>query len=136
MKENMIFGRITPRPWMGIFGLLGFMGFVWIPFNEPTYVVFFGFFGFFAWYWEGKLAKEMADERLNENRNKATQISYQTVFAIVYASMILIGNLVGPKDPAKAYLVLNAVVALSFAFSLILAAYLTYRYDKNGGGDE
>lgn len=131
----MRFGKVVIKPWMGIFGLLGFLGFAGV-FTEPVFLVFFGFFGFFAFYWEGKLAKELQDERLNENRNKALQIAYPSAFAFVFASMILIGNFLGGKDPARAYALLNLVIAVAFAASQILSVYLAYRFDKNGCGDE
>lgn len=131
----MRFGKAVIKPWMGIFGFLGFAGFFGF-FAEPVFLSFFGFFGFFAFYWEGKLARELQDERLNENRRKALQIAYPSAFSFVFAGMILIGNFLGTKDPAKAYALLNLVIALAFAVSQNLSVYLAYRFDKNGCGDE
>lgn len=127
----MWFGKQIVKPWMGIFGLLGFAGLAGV-FIEPVFLVFFAFFGFFSFYWEGKLAKELQDERLNENRQKAMQIAYPSGVAVIFASMILIGNYLGVKDPAKAYALLNLVIAFSFALTQILSTYLAYRFDRNG----
>ena len=118
------------KPQMATLGLLGFLGFLSIALNEPTFLVFFSFFGYFSYYWESKFANEIPDERLNENRRKAQQIALKAGTFVIFAGMILIGNLFGSKDPAKAYAILVALISLAFAAAINLSAYLTYRFDK------
>ncbi|WP_315115286.1 DUF3796 domain-containing protein [uncultured Clostridium sp.] len=123
--------KTSVKPWMGVSGLLGFLGFLYFPLNEPVFLAFFSFFGFFSFYWEGKLAKELPDERLYENQQKASKIAFRLGFAIIVVSMVLIGNFWGSKEPAKAYALLNAVIAVTFAISLNLSTYLAYKFDKD-----
>ena len=118
------------KSWMGAFGLLGALGFLYFVFRDPFFTTFFCFFGGFSIYWEAKLAKEMQDERLVENRYKASKIALQSVFIAVFCIMILIGNVLGSTNPAKAYVILNATIAIAFAAILNLSAFLTYKFDK------
>lgn len=119
------------KPWMGVLGLLGFLGFLFFPLKEPFFLTFFCFFGFFSFFLEGKLAKELLDERLRNNRQKASGIAIRLGFTVVFISMILIGNIWGSENPAKAYVLLNAVISITYAFSLNLSAYLTYKLDRD-----
>ena len=118
------------KPWMGSLGLLGFLGLFYFTFNEPFFLAFFGFFGGFSFYWEGKLAKELQDERMDGNRQRASKIAMTIGFSAVFIGMILIGNIWGSEDPARAYVVLNALIAFAFAVSLNLSAYLAYKFDR------
>ena len=122
--------RIKIKSWMGIFGLAGFMGLLAFPFKEPAFLALFSLFGYFSYYWEGKLANEIQDERLTENRQRAQRIVMPAGFALVFAGMILIGGRLASTDPARAYGLLSALIAFTFAVSLNLSAYLTCRFDK------
>ena len=127
MKDNK---RRNIHPAMGFFGLFGFMGLLGIAFNEPTFYSFFSFFGFFSWYWWGKLSKEQWDERLVANQLRATNKAMGLCFGFVFSGMILSGNFIGSHNTALAYPILIAIVSLGFAAALNLAAYLTWKYDR------
>ena len=121
----------TVRSSMGILGIMGFLGFLGITLNQPTFCAFFAFFGFFAWYWWGKLAKEECyDERLIENKLKATIIATRYCFGLVFGLMIFSGNMIGDDNPALAYKLLIIIVSLGFAMANNLTAYLTWKYDQ------
>lgn len=123
------------KPWMGILGLLGFWGlYYFAPQNNgnPGTLAFFGFFSFFSFYWAGKLSKEKADERLVANQLKAQQIAAIVPLVLLFTGNILLYNYVGRENPEKAYAILIAAISLSFALSLNLASFLTYRFDQKG----
>ena len=64
---------IRIHPALGIFGIFGFFGLIGF-FDKPFFCVFLCFFGFFFW---GLLGREKADERLEQNINKATGMAGQ-----------------------------------------------------------
>lgn len=128
-------GPIKKYQWcMGFLGFTGFLGF-FDPSQDSTLFLFFGFFGFFSWYWEYKLQQSGEDERLLQNRLKATNIAFRTAIFMVWFGAMLVNNLL-PKIFVKMQILQNKyhfitiIIALGYAVGLILASYLTYRFDN------
>lgn len=103
-------------------------------FDTSSWFLFFAFFGFFAWYWEYKLQEGVEDERLTENRLKATSKAFNISFLIVWLGAVF-GNTLMIRifpllaDISNRYNYVMILIALGFALGLILRSYLTYRYD-------
>lgn len=121
--------RSHARPWTGIFGLFGFFGFTYFISHQIPFLTFFGFFSFFSYYWWGKMAGEMEDERLRENKQKASSFALSLSIAILFAGTVLIGNFFTDQIE-RAYALTVLLIALTFAVAINLSAYLTYRYDR------
>ena len=115
---------------LGFLGFLGFMGFLKSYQGEPQYM-FFGFFGFFSYFFIGYIAREIPDERMTYNYQRARLAMmkfYSSLLAILWTFAILNNNLFHIQYvPMK---VIELIVALVFAFSLILNSVLVYYYDK------
>lgn len=118
------------RSTMGILGLLGLLGVLGFLLEEPIFCSFFAFFGFGSWFWWGKLAKEQWDERLIANQLRATNEATTVCFALIFAGMILTGNVIDSHNIKLAYTLLISLVSLGFATSSNLTAYLTWKYDR------
>lgn len=119
---------------MGILGLLGFSGFLGYLLHEPNFYVFFCFFGFFGFFWEAKLNQEKPDERLKENFHRAQTISYRIESSLVWGALILLTRL--SRSFEGKYSIIVIAISLSFALSIFLVPFLTYRYDKKGSIDD
>lgn len=125
--------KIKKHEW--VLGFLGFMGLYGFLDDNPTAILFFAFFAFFSRFWDYKLQNEVEDERLIENRYKATLIAFKSSFSIIWLFAVF-GCTVLPRllEPLNIienqYKFLLSVIAFGFAFAMILASYLTYRFDK------
>lgn len=116
--------------WLGFIGFLGFMGFLKSYQGEPQYM-FFGFFGFFSYFFIGYISREIPDERMTYNYQRAKFAMlkfYSSILAILWIFAILNNNYFHIQYvPMK---VIELIVALVFAFSLILNSVLVYYYDR------
>ena len=52
-----------PIKYLWLLGFLGFQGFKYFKTGEPLALFWFSYFSFFAYYFIGKMADEMQDER-------------------------------------------------------------------------
>lgn len=105
--------------------LLGFLGFAGI-YGEPSSLLWFGFLGGFSYFWWFKLG-QIDDERLIANRYKAGSISFRICFAIAFVLSVIFGLL--NIDFELLYRIQLLILALTFAISANLWAFLTYKFD-------
>lgn len=115
---------------LGFLGFLGFMGFLKSFQGEPQYI-FFSFFGFFSYFFIGYTMRETADERMIHNIQKARESMlkfYSIILSILMIFIILNGNILHIKYVDMK--VIELVVAILFAFSLVLNSALIYYYDR------
>ncbi|GAA3645049.1 DUF3796 domain-containing protein [Asaccharospora irregularis] len=104
------------------FGLLGFKELQ----GDPLGLLYFGFFGNLASYWWRKLG-DVEDERLIYNKNRAGVISFYIGFVIAVVSSVLIR--LYTVDLLTLYRMQVLIIALTFAISMNLWAFLTYKFD-------
>lgn len=128
MKKHV--DRLSRSEWLGFLGLLGFMGFLRSYTREPQYV-FFAFFGYFSYFFIGRIQRQTPDERMVYNYQRA-QLSMNRFFSILLALtwvLVILNHTVFHIQylPVKT---IELVVALVFAASLILQAFLVYYYDQ------
>lgn len=130
----------TINPKWGFLGFLGFFGFLgfWIYSVDRTIFpfVFFMFFGFFGFFYEGKMSNTFMDERYKENKIKAHMTANKIALAIIFVSILFLGQgkLIGNLEYTLIALII--VVALSIALEMFLSEYLLYRYDHDEQFDE
>lgn len=130
----------TINPKWGFLGFLGFFGFLgfWTYSVDRTIFpfVFFMFFGFFGFFYEGKMSNTFMDERYKENKIKAHMTANKIVLAIIFVSILFLGQgkLIGNLEYTLIALII--VVALSIALEMFLSEYLLYRYDHDEQFDE
>ena len=122
------------RKSMGFLGIFGFLGILGYLFQEPSGYIFFSFFGFFGFFWEAKLNQEKPDERLKENFHRAHIISYRVGLLFVWLSLILLTRLSSSFEGK--YSIIVIAISLSFALSIFLVPFLTYRFDKKDSLDD
>lgn len=116
------------KPWMGTLGFLGFLGLIfYIVFNDPKSFLFNGLFVFFAFYWMGKLSKELKREKFMYNKMRSADISYKT--ALTCTIIILINSLSGSSMEGRYQYLIICLPAL-VSFLIIERIYLIYRYEK------
>lgn len=130
----------TINPKWGFLGFLGFFGFFgfWTYSVDRTIFpfVFFMFFGFFGFFYEGKMSNTFMDERYKENKIKAHMTANKIALAIIFVSILFLGQgkLIGNLEYTLIALII--VVALSIALEMFLSEYLLYRYDHDEQFDE
>lgn len=108
-----------------LFALFGFLGFKELN-GEPLGLINFAFFGYFSHIWWYKLG-DVEDERLIYNKHKAGSIAFYTGFVLAVVSSVLI-NLY-TVDLLTLYRLQILILALTFAISMNLWAFLTYKFD-------
>jgi len=111
-------------------GFLGFLGFLKSFQGEPQYI-FFAFFGFFSFFFVGRIARETPDERMMYNYQRAKTFMfrfYSLILAITWTFVIVNKNKLHIQYVSMQ--LIELIVALVFAFSLILNAFLIYYYEK------
>lgn len=109
-----------------LFGLFGFKGFSGIK-GDATDLLWFAFFGNFSYFWWSKLSK-LEDERLISNKHKAGSIAFRICFTVAFVLSLL--SLLQPNlNFELLYRTQLLIVALTFAMSSNLWAFLTYRFD-------
>ncbi|NLJ25620.1 MAG: DUF3796 domain-containing protein [Firmicutes bacterium] len=116
--------------WLGFLGFLGFLGSAKSYSGEPQYI-FFAFFGFFSYFFVGRMAREIPDERMMQSYQRAglsTLRFYTLLLASLFAFVILNNNAFHIQYVSMK--VIELVVAVVFAFSLILRSFLVYYYDR------
>ncbi|WP_275400822.1 DUF3796 domain-containing protein [Enterococcus faecium] len=116
--------ELTNKSWL--IGFLGFLGFLGLK-GEPNLFLFFAFFGGFQYIWLYKLGTNY-DERLIENRNKASIKAFQIalIFGLI-ANIILSFMYIDYEMLYKGSLI---IFSLTFAIGVNSWSYLTYKYDK------
>lgn len=130
----------TINPKWGFLGFLGFFGFLgfWTYSVDRTIFpfVFFMFFVFFGFFYEGKMSNTFMDERYKENKIKAHMTANKIALAIIFVSILFLGQgkLIGNLEYTLIALII--VVALSIALEMFLSEYLLYRYDHDEQFDE
>lgn len=86
---------------------------------------YFSFFSFFAYYFIGRLAQEMKDERYEDNARKA---KLKTA-SIPLIALFFIGFLSGFPFFTKVHIILAC--ALAWAATILSYAYLFWYYDTH-----
>lgn len=123
----------TISPKMGFLGFLGFGGFLgfWTYSMDKIIFpfVFFMFFGYFGFFFEGKMSNTFMDERYKENKMKAHLAADKTALAIIFLSMLILGQGMFMGNPEYTLIALIIVISLSIALEVFLSEYLLYRYD-------
>lgn len=129
---------INPKlGFLGFFGFFGFLGFWTYSVDKTIFpFVFFMFFGFFGFFYEGKMSNTFMDERYKENKIKAHIIANKIALAIIFVSILFLGQgkLIGNLEYTLIALII--VVTLSIALEMFLSEYLLYRYDHDEQFDE
>ena len=108
-----------------LFALFGFLGFKELN-GDPLGLLAFGFFGNFAYIWWNKLG-DYEDERLISNNRRAGFIAFYTGFVLATLSSVLIRLFT--VDLLTLYRMQVLIIALTFAISMNLWAFLTYKFD-------
>ena len=129
---------INPKwGFLGFFGFFGFLGFWTYSVDKTIFpFVFFMFFGFFGFFYEGKMSNTFMDERYKENKIKAHMTANKIALAIIFVSILFLGQgkLIGNLEYTLIALII--VVTLSIALEMFLSEYLLYRYDHDEQFDE
>lgn len=107
------------------FALFGFLGFKELN-GDPLGLLYFGFFGNLSIYWWNKLGN-CEDERLIYNKHRAGSIAFYTGFVLAVAASYLIR--LYTVDILTLYRMQVLILALTFAISTNLWAFLTYKFD-------
>lgn len=107
------------------FALFGFLGFKELH-GEPLGLLYFAFFGQLAHIWWNKLGNH-EDERLIYNKNKAGYIAFFSGFILSAISSYLIRMYT--VDLLTLYRMQILILSLSFAISMNLWGFLTYKFD-------
>jgi len=107
------------------FALFGFLGFKELN-GDPLGLLNFGFFGNLSFYWWNKLGN-CEDERLIYNKHRAGSIAFYTGFVLAVVSSVLISLFT--VDLMTLYRMQVLIIALTFAISMNLWAFLTYKFD-------
>ena len=108
-----------------LFGFLGFQGFKELNGN-PLGLLAFGWFAYFSNFWWHKLG-DYEDERLVYNKHRAGYIAFSIGFFIIVVSSLLIR--LYTVDLLILYRLQILIIALTFAISVNLWAFLTYKFD-------
>ncbi|HOA90724.1 MAG: DUF3796 domain-containing protein [Bacillota bacterium] len=106
-------------------GFLGFLGFTYFRTGYALWLFSFSYFSFFAYYFIGKMADEMPDERYMENNQKAKL----KVFRVAVVALFLIGFFAGFSFVTKEMIIIAC--ALGWSAALIGYAFLFWHYDKH-----
>lgn len=108
-----------------LFALFGFLGFKELN-GDPLGLLYFGFFGQLSHFWWNKLG-DREDERLTSNKHRAGSISFYIGFVIATVASYLIR--LYTVDLLTLYRLQVLILALTFAISMNLWAFLTYKFD-------
>jgi hypothetical protein len=103
----------------------GFLGFKELN-GDPLGLLYFGFFGQLSHIWWNKLGN-CEDERLIYNKHRAGSIAFYTGFVLATVSSYLIR--LYTVDVLTLYRMQVLIIALTFAISMNLWAFLTYKFD-------
>jgi hypothetical protein len=123
MKAKGGFPKSIKYVWF--LGFLGFQGFTYFKTGNPLTLFWFSFFSFFAYYFIGKMANEMPDERYFENSQKAKLKTANIPLVILF----IIGFFAGFPFITKELIILAC--AFGWAVTLISYAFLFWYYDKH-----
>lgn len=132
--DGVVFRKILKSKlrieWLGFMGLLGLMGFLRSYQGEPQYI-FFGFFGFFSYFFTGYIARETPDERMicNYRRAKDSMVKFYSLLLAILLIFVILNEKIFHVQYVHMK-VIELIVALVFAFSLIFNSILVYYYDK------
>ena len=107
------------------FALFGFLGFKELN-GDPLGLLNFAFFGNLSFYWWNKLGN-CEDERLIYNKHRAGSIALYIGFVLAIVSSVLIRLYI--VDVLTLYRMQVLIIALTFAISMNLWAFLTYKFD-------
>ncbi|MFQ9310343.1 MAG: DUF3796 domain-containing protein [Paraclostridium sordellii] len=105
-------------------GFLGFQGFKELS-GDPLGLIAFCWFAWFSNYWWCKLGKE--DECLIQNKQRAGTIALYSGFLLAVISSFLIRLFT--VDLMTLYRMQILTLAVSFAISVNLWGFLTYKFD-------
>lgn len=108
-----------------LFALFGFLGFKELN-GDPLGLMYFAFFGNLSVIWWSKLGK-VEDERLIYNKHRAGSIAFYVGFVLAGVSSVLIRLFT--IDILTLYRLQVLIIALTFAISMNLWAFLTYKFD-------
>ncbi|MGL5715919.1 MAG: DUF3796 domain-containing protein [Paraclostridium sp.] len=108
-----------------LFAFFGFLGIKNLN-GDPLSLIWFAFFAQFSHFWWSKLG-DYEDERLIANKHKAGTIALYAGLVIVFLSTIAIR--IYTVDLLSIYKLQILTIALTFAFSMNLWAFLTYKFD-------
>lgn len=108
-----------------LFALFGFLGFKELN-GDPLGLLYFGFFGSLSSIWWNKLGS-CEDERLIYNKQRAGSIALYTGFVLAVVASILIR--LYTVDILTLYRLQVLILAVTFAISMNLWGFLTYRFD-------
>ncbi len=117
MKKNSRF--------IWLLGFLGFMGFGYFYDGDPSSLFYFSFFGYFSFYFIGKIAGDMADERYMDNSRKALV----KTSGLPIVSIFIIGFIAGFPLITKDIIV--AMASITFATTHIVYSMLFWHYDSH-----
>ncbi|MDL2239229.1 DUF3796 domain-containing protein [Bacteroidales bacterium OttesenSCG-928-K03] len=109
----------------GFLGLLGCLGFRYFENHDPAFLVYFAFFAFFAFFLTEKLAAEMQDERMKENRKKALLLALKIPFVI----LLLIGIL--PTFTTLTEIMTIIICIIGYVSTMFTYAISFYYFDKH-----
>ena len=107
------------------FALFGFLGFKELN-GDPLGLLYFGFFAQLSHIWWSKLG-DVEDERLIHNKQRAGSIALYTGFVLAIVASYLIR--LYTVDILMLYRLQVLILALTFAISTNLWAFLTYKFD-------
>lgn len=107
------------------FALFGFLGFKELD-GDPLGLLSFGFFAQLSHIWWSKLGS-CEDERLIYNKNKAGSIAMYIGFVLAIVASYLIR--LYTVDLLTLYRMQVLILAVTFAISMNLWAFLTYKFD-------
>lgn len=107
------------------FTLFAFEGFKYLD-GDPLGLLYFGFLGQLSHIWWNKLGS-CEDERLISNKHRAGNIVLYSGFILVVISSVFIR--LYTVDVLTLYRLQVLIVALAFAISMNLWAFLTYKFD-------
>ena len=108
-----------------LFALFGFLGFKELN-GDPLGLLYFGWFAYFSYIWWNKLGS-CEDERLIYNKNRAGSIALYTGFVLAVVASVLIR--LYTVDILTLYRLQVLILSVTFAISINLWAFLTYRFD-------
>ncbi|RDY26266.1 DUF3796 domain-containing protein [Romboutsia weinsteinii] len=108
-----------------LFALFGFLGFKKLN-GDPLGLLYFGFFAQLSHIWWNKLGS-CEDERLIYNKQRAGSIALYTGFVLAIVASVLIR--LYTVDILTLYRMQVLIIALTFAISVNLWAFLTYKFD-------
>ena len=108
-----------------LFAFFGFLGIKHIN-SDPLGLIWFAFFAEFSHIWWSKLG-DYEDERLIANKRRAGTIALYAGLTIIFLSTFAIR--LYTVDLMAIYKLQILSIALGFAFSMNLWAFLTYKFD-------